>query len=116
MELKTFVADALEQIAAGVSEGRAQAEKHGVVVAPPIFRVPNSTEVSTARNAAPAPVFMDFDIAVSVSMGGNAKAGIHVLGMDLCKAEGDIRHDTVSRIRFRLPIHWEKPRALGERR
>lgn len=106
MELQVFIGKALAEIAAGVSEGRQEAQKYGVQIGQALYSG-SSSNISTKRGSTPIPEFIEFDIAVSVSMGAEAKAGIQVLGFELGKVEGGAKQESVSRLRFKVPVHWE---------
>lgn len=108
MELDIFITEALANIAAGVSKGRNAAEKHGVYIGQALYASHSTALQSTKRGSSPIPEFIEFDIAVSVSKEGGAKAGIQVLGIDFGKIEGAARQETISRLRFKVPVHWEK--------
>ncbi len=106
MELQEFISKALAEIAAGVSEGRQEAQKHGVQIGQALYSG-SSSNISTKRGSTPIPEFIEFDIAVSVSTGTEAKAGIRVIGI-FGKLEGGAKQESVSRLRFKVPVHWEK--------
>jgi len=107
MDLQVFISKALAEIAAGVSDGRKEAQEYGVQIGQALYST-SSSNISTKRGSTPLPEFIEFDIAVSVSMGAEAKAGIQVLGIEFGKVEGGAKQESVSRLRFKVPVHWEK--------
>lgn len=49
-------------------------------------------------------------MAVTIATEAGAKTGIQVLGLAFGKVEGQLKEQTVSRIRFKVPVHWEEPK------
>ena len=110
MDLKEFISTAISAISAGVEMGRQDAATHGVIIGNALYGQLDKSSVSTQKGFYyPIPEFIEFDIAVSAQKLGSGKAEISVLGLDIGKIEGQIKNETVSHIRFKLPVHWETP-------
>lgn len=116
MDLKTFVAESLSGIIAGLR--RAQSER-AESAAPPAGERPSPGVLNPALNRTPPeatrllsrngePVYeVSFDIAVTVSAGSNLNSGIKVLGLGV---EGRMQaaQSSVSRIQFKVPVEWPR--------
>lgn len=73
MELKTFVAESLKQIAEGIKE--AQQADTGAWIAPRTVRHDDGTEIINTSKNALIPQKIKFDIAISVSEEGSGTGG-----------------------------------------
>lgn len=112
MELKTFVAQSLIQIAEGIKE--AQIANTGAIISPRI----DFTEKGKPRLAggmiAYAPQMISFDVAVYVSESGNDKAsgkiGVSFLGIG-GEATMQKENSSLSHLRFEIPVVWPEGKA-----
>lgn len=107
MDLKTFVADSLKQIAEGIRE--AQQTDTGAIVCPRI-RDLKTMEIAVGANTYTAQS-VSFDVAVSVVESG---AGGGIIKVAWLEIGGNINSGTssssLSRIRFDIPVVWPKPK------
>lgn len=112
MELEFFIAKALEDIASGIAKGRVAAAENGVIIGQALYADPSRAIPTTRQNTTAIPEFIEFDIAVTVSKNVNAKAGLQVISINLGNVEGGASQMSVSRLRFKVPVHWEKEKPL----
>ena len=106
MDLKTFVAESLVQISAGIKE--AQQAGTGAWIAPEIAKGDKGLFARSGFGS-PMPQFINFDIAVSVSEADTSKGGggVQVLGIAIGGSiENAVQNSSVSRIKFEIPIVW----------
>ena len=115
MELKTFVAQSIIQIAEGIKE--AQAANTGARIAPKVTLKDSYQHVSDYPVTADhIPQKVSFDVAVTIAKDnkGNVGGGIQVLGMQFGSIlERITKNSTISRIQFDIPLTWpESPPPL----
>lgn len=108
MDLKTFVAESLKQIAEGIKE--AQEADTGALVCPRI------TDAKTMHVAVGANAYIaqsvSFDVAVTASQSGSGSAFIKVAWLEVgAGADSGVANASISRIRFDIPMVWPKPKA-----
>lgn len=106
MDLKTFVAESLKQIAEGIKEG--QAADTGAWICP-LVTDESKPKAHAPNNNYPSVQEIDFDIAVTVTEDSRAEGGakLSVVAVMLGgKMETLSANSTVSRIRFSLPVRW----------
>jgi hypothetical protein len=109
MDLKTFVAESLKQIAEGIKE--AQAANTGAWINPKVILqgdrgTPTIGGISTH---AYAPQSITFDIAVTATGEGSEKTGggLRVLGFSLLGETNSVQQNSaISRIQFEIPVSW----------
>lgn len=115
MELKDFVSQTCKQIIDGVVSAQEYANKKGAVINPMGLVLENGSSrvEQNYRDAAYLdPQTIDFDIAVTTSEGGEAKAGIGVfvgpigVGTQGRIEEGNMK---VNQIKFSIPIVFPCP-------
>lgn len=112
MDLKTFVAESLKQIAEGIKE--AQAANTGALIAPRLTVSEKGIQtISGIRPNCFAPQRVTFDIAVSAVEKDTVEGGggIRVMGFRAgADAQSVSQNTTVSRISFEVPISWPEGR------
>lgn len=99
MELKDYVAEALGQILAGISE--AQRKEHGNNINAANFGIPQGLKVFNSNIG----VFtiVDFDIAVSAETSGGGGANLKVFGIG-AEAAAEHKAGRANRITFSVPV------------
>ena len=110
MDLKTFIAETLNQIAEGVETARANAGQSSskIGVAPAIDNLFRTDGVVIGYSSDGACVqLVTFDVAVMVDETTSGEAGIKVWGVG-GKAEGSKSRATESRVSFQVPITFHK--------
>lgn len=118
MDLKSFVADTLAELMAGIEEAQRKladgdhaspsAERQQCLrrINPPIARP--MAEGRRLQSAEREPVYdVEFDIAVTVAEVAGTKTGIKVLGLSV-RGEIDTKATQVSRIQFKVPVQWPR--------
>jgi hypothetical protein len=108
MELKEYVAESLKQIIDGIVIAQSYAKEKGAKINPPTRRDMSGNLVIDGSLGVPqSPTIIDFDIAVTVSESGEAKAGVGVfvgavgLGGNSKIADENIK---ANRIKFSVPV------------
>ena len=108
MDLKTFVAETLKQIAEGIKE--AQAAGTGALFAPLVcvpdrstaLHITNKPMIAVAQNVL-------FDVAVSVAetegSSGEGRIKVWVVSLD-ANIEAKTQNSTLSRVKFEIPVQW----------
>ncbi|MEW5882353.1 MAG: hypothetical protein AB1761_18175 [Pseudomonadota bacterium] len=109
MDLKTFIADTLTQIAQGVQNAQEQARSADGIVNPPVLaKLDGSDYVGHVYGENQLVQSVEFDVAVVVTeaSGTEATAKLSVASMLTLKAGGQSKDsaETTSRIRFRVPL------------
>ena len=99
MDLKTFIAETVTQIVAGVREAQ-KGEAGGLVNAEGIAVIGGHL-----INCYSAGIFtrVDFDVAVTAETAVGGKAGIRV-AIFSAEGGGDLRHSTANRVTFSIPV------------
>lgn len=108
MELKNFITQALIDIAEGVNTAREKTTEAGVHIAQALYADRNQA-VNTQNRGVPIPEFIEFDIAVTTSQDDGITGGIKVLALAFGKTESKNKNENITRIKFRVPVHWDKP-------
>lgn len=107
MDLKTFVAESLTQIAEGIAE--AQKTDSGAIINPRINYTDKGTPKLAGNTVIPAPQMVSFDVAVHVTKSDNDKAGgrigVSFLGMGGESSSAN-ENSSSSRIKFEIPVIW----------
>jgi len=111
MELRDFVAESLKQVVDGIVNAQEYSAEKGALINPKgMVNAPNTGLIVTHNLGSgqyPIPRIIEFDVAVTVSEGMEAKAGIGVfagalgLGTQAKLEDGNL---SVSRIRFSIPV------------
>jgi hypothetical protein len=109
MELREFVGESLKQVIDGIVNAQEYAKQKGASINPNGLYSGDGTRylVITTGEQYPIPQFIEFNIAVTVSEGTEAKAGIGVftgaigLGTQAKIEDGNV---TISRIKFSVPV------------
>ena len=111
MELRDFVAESLKQVVDGIVNAQEYAKEKGAFINPKgMVHSPNIGLVVTQNLGSgyyPIPQIIEFDAAVTVSEGMEAKAGIGVfagalgLGTQAKVEDGNL---SISRIKFLIPV------------
>jgi hypothetical protein len=109
MDLKTFVAESLKQIAEGIKD--AQDADTGAWIAPGVIfdkgalRAHDNSSETVAQ-------FVSFDVAVMATESDSMKGGIAIKVLELVsagtKAASETQNSSVSRIKFEIPIVWPR--------
>jgi hypothetical protein len=108
MDLREFLTESLKQVVDGVTDAQEYARQKGSSINPKgLIKNPQVGVIVGGGTQFPVPQMIDFDIAVTVSEGKEAKAGIAVFGGMLglgtqAKVEG--ANMSVSRIKFSVPV------------
>lgn len=107
MDLKTFVAESLTQIAEGICE--AQKTTSGAIISPRIdYSEKGKPRVATGM-ASYAPQMVTFDVAVHVTEAeggkGGGKIGISFLSIG-GERSSSCENSSASRIQFEIPVVW----------
>lgn len=111
VELKDFVSESLKQIIDGISSAQGFAEGKNASVNPAgIIHMKDNYYIVDRDDPeiqSPIPQFIEFDVAVTVSEGTEAKAGIGVFAGAVglgTQGKAEDANITVSRIKFSVPI------------
>jgi len=107
MEIKDFVSESLKQIIDGIKEAQEHASKEGASINP-IEKQTNPTSMTITE-----PQTIEFDLAVTVAEGGQAKSGFGiVVGAFVAGTQAQVegKYSTVSRIKFSIPLIIPKQR------
>jgi hypothetical protein len=121
MQLEDFVAQALVQLARGVTKAQAELQDSDARVVPKMARLFSGSSSTNeafgwSEDTEDTPVFLvDFDVAVTVVEGTETKGGIGVVvGAFALGSQGrsDSTSSAVSRMKFKvpflLPVHTRK--------
>lgn len=109
MDLKTFVAESIKQIAEGIKE--AQNADTGAWVSPLVGSLVGKKPQIWDNITTADPQVISFDIAVTAVESDAKKGGggMQVLGIAIGGGlESSTQNSSVSRIRFDLPIIWPR--------
>jgi hypothetical protein len=114
MDLKTFIAETLEQILAGIkrpSDGRWRFDRCGDVSRRRSVRQPHE------RNGGSPGIFtrVDFDVAISAETIGGGKAGLTVFGIG-AEGKGEHKFGHANRISFSVPVRLPDGKQKPKRR
>ncbi len=111
MELRDFVAESLKQVVDGIVNAQEYSKKKGAFINPKDMVNTSNNGLIVTHNLGsgqyPIPQVIEFDVAVTVSEGMEAKAGIGVfagalgLGTQAKVADGN---SSISRIKFSIPV------------
>lgn len=109
MELRDFVAESLKQVVDGVINAQEYSKQKGASINPNgLIKHPSTGYIaSPGTHQLPIPQVIEFDVAVTVSEGSEAKAGIGVFGGAIgigTQAKIEDGNMTVSRIKFSIPV------------
>jgi len=110
VELKEFVAESLKQIIDGVQTAQAYAEQKNATVNPSgLYETQGHYEVNNEEPNSNFPIaqFIEFDVAVTVTEGKEAKAGIGIFAAAIgagTQAKVEDANMMLSRIKFSVPI------------
>lgn len=107
MDLKTFVAQSIVQIAEGIKE--AQSADTGAIVSPRVDFTDKGKPRLAGGMIVFAPQMISFDIAVYVAKSDNDKAGGKI-GVSFLGIGGETasakENSSLSHIRFEIPVVW----------
>ena len=105
MDLKTFVSETLTQIMEGVRDARERHQRDGDLEG--VISPQYDTTDDVGREGAIPLIAVNFDVAVTVSEGGERKAGIAVVG-GIMGLGGNVQstkqNESISRITFKVPV------------
>lgn len=111
MDLKTFIAESLTQIAEGIRE--AQKSDSGAIISPRIAYTDKDTPRLATGMFSHAPQMIEFDVAVTVTEADGEKGGGKI-GVSFLNVGGEIttssKNTSTSRIRFEIPVVWPEGR------
>lgn len=107
MDLKTFIAESLTQIAEGIKE--AQKSDSGAIFSPPIKFKAGVLEIAYGLQDL-QPQMVAFDVAVTVTEAGGKKGGFNVTVASVFGLGGEVgsssENAATSRLRFEIPVVW----------
>ena len=108
MDLKTFIAESLTQIAEGIKE--AQKSDSGAIFSP-LLKFNKDGQPEIAYNMKDLqPQMVAFDVAVTVTESSEKKGGLSVAMASLFGFGGEVdsssENAAISRIRFEIPVVW----------
>lgn len=119
MELGDFVKESIKQLIDGITDAQKYAEEKGSSVNPVGLISTNDRGFIIANNPQhPIPQMIDFDIVVSVTEGGEIKAGIGVFAGALglgTQAKNEDSNTIASKIKFSIPVMFpqqEMPKKI----
>ena|ERR1035441_1443860 len=107
MTLREFVADTLSQIVAGVEDARDKSKQ----VAPPVTTQGSAYVAYPGGVSFPGAFLVEFDVAVTISKKTDVdtKGGVAVHIFEAAaKRTSSAEHSTVSRIKFEVPVIYDK--------
>jgi len=107
MDLKTFVAESIEQVIDGVVVAQEHARQHGAVVNPAKRQMSLSTRQTCQFDEPQLSQSIEFDVAVTVEEGSSKKAGARIFVAPLGlggQRESATTAQTLSRVRFSVPV------------
>jgi hypothetical protein len=114
VQLKDFVSETLKQVIEGILAAQVFAKEKGALVNPrglvPLTPDSDKYIVDSGEQAA-IPQFIEFDVAVSASESGEAKAGVGIFAGAIgvgtqAKLEG--ANSSTNRIRFSVPVQFPR--------
>jgi hypothetical protein len=114
MDLKTFVAESLKQIAEGIKD--AQAANTGAWIAPRVDYDGKGKLMVADNMARFAPQMVSFDVAISAAEEGSKnKDGMFKIAVVSFggSTESHTQNSTISRIKFEMPICWPEGKRPG---
>lgn len=108
MELQTFVSSTILQIIRAVSEAQGAAAELGGAVNPTLARE-DASRTRIGSTAAGQPVYaIEFDVAITTGTESGTEGGASIKVASVLsiggKGRGNDRHESVSRIKFMVPI------------
>lgn len=107
MDIKTFVSQALTQIAEGIVEAQAATSKSGARLNPPLRGRERVQEVGDTQNYIPQEISFDVMVTVEASKATEGEGKIKVAVFDIGANKSAANRDTsTSRITFNLPVVW----------
>lgn len=109
MELQEFITKVLVDIATGVNHAAQETQKLGVHVGVPVYYANSEGWLTTDNKGKPAPRHIEFDIAVTVAEESGKSGGIKVVSALFGKIEQASKAESITHIRFELPVHWSTP-------
>ncbi len=111
MDLKTFIAESLTQIAEGIEE--AQKSDSGAIFSPRIDYTDKGRPRLAGGMVTYAPQMIEFDVAVTVTESDGEKGGGKI-GVSFLNIGGEMttssENSSTSRIRFEIPVVWPEGR------
>ena len=113
MDLKTFVTEALTQIAAGIKDAQSQQEELGATFSPKHYSSGDKYFEETVHRATDDELeIVEFEVALTVTdaKSGQAGGGLAVLNLATIGGKGKISHkdEAVSRIKFDIFVRWPR--------
>ena len=110
MDLKTFIAESLTQIAEGIKE--AQKSDSGAIFSPRIGYTDGGKPLLSGNLVPTTPQMVEFDVAVTVTKADSGKGG--KIGVSFLNIGGEAtsssENSSTSRIRFEIPVIWPEGR------
>lgn len=111
MNLQEFVAQTLKEIIAGVKDAQVTAKSTGATINPLMATLSSKDMVLGQALNGVFVHLVDFDVAVTVSEGEEAKGGIGIvtgfLGLG-AQSKSESFNSAISRIKFKVPICFPK--------
>ena len=108
MELGEFVKESIKQLIDGITEIQKYAEEKGASINPTgLVRVDKQNFIISGGIQPPVPQVIDFDIVVTITEGGEIKAGVGVFGGALglgTQAKNEDSNTVANRIKFSMPV------------
>jgi hypothetical protein len=117
MQLKDFVSQTLNQIVEGIATAQKFAEERGALVNPKGLIGLKEKADYWDRETGEAASRVDFDVAVTAVDGKGTKGGVGVFvgafGLGT-QGESESSKSSVSRVKFSVPVHFPKSKALKD--
>jgi len=108
MELGEFVKESIKQLIDGITDAQKYAEEKGASINPMGLVRVDKQNLIIARGIQPQiPQVIDFDIVVSITEGGEVKAGIGVFAGALglgTQAKNEDSNMVANKIKFSIPV------------
>ena len=107
MNLKDFVAESLREIIDGVVEGQKHGKLSEAIINPPPTYLIQQGQVLTDHATGVQIQMIDFDVAVTVREGTSTSGGMGLVVGPVAlgtKGKSDAASESVSRIRFTVPV------------
>lgn len=116
MQLKDFVSETLNQIVEGIIAAQRFGDERGALVNPKGL-VGSNNKADWDRASGESASRIEFDVAITAVEGKGTKGGIGVfvgaIGLG-SQGQSETSQSTVSRIKFSVPLHLPKAKALQE--
>ena|SRR5258706_11943472 len=120
MELGEFIKESIKQLIDGIADAQNYAiDKHAAINPEGLLRTSEQTFIIVeSGHERPIPQVIEFDILVSVTEGGEIKAGLGVFGGAVglgTQAKNADSNSMSSRIKFSLPIMFPQQKMSSRR-